>query len=179
MWVGYVRPSSHEEAAEIQAEALIQMNCTRIIEETFVPSGERYLLYKALQDVKDGDKIVVVRLQVLADSLLQLMEILKKLDQQRISLLSLEDGLDTEVDTPLSFMETTELLADFQKKAISQSTKTGLLKAREQGAQVGRPRKSPEKINEAIMMYRSGKYTFEEIKKMTSVGKTTIYRYLK
>lgn len=61
---------------------------------------------------------------------------------------------------------------------ISESTKRGLSKAKQNGVTTGRPRNSDVNVQRAIMMYESKKYSLADIKHETSISKSTLYRYL-
>lgn len=179
MLTGYINLSLTREDTEAQEKVLLQLGCNRIYREEVLSTTERPQLQAMLKETKAGDTIAVLRLQVLADSLLQLFEILKEMDMKQVNLLSYEEKLDTSSESNFSFFEATDLLVNFQRDSISQSTKSGLSKAKRNGSKIGRPRKSDKNIEEALAMYQSNNFTIKEITEKTKVGKTTIYRYLK
>lgn len=179
MLAGYINSFSIGENNETQESVLLQKGCSQIYKEEIYSSGERPQLQVMLKEIKAGDTIAILKLQVLADSLLQLFEILKEMDGRGINLLSIEEKLDTRPGNDFSFFESAELVINFQRDSISQNTKSGLVKAVQNGSKIGRPRKSDEKIDEALAMYQSKNFTINEITKKTEVGKTTLYRYLK
>lgn len=177
MEIGYMRLVSRKTEME-QAEALVNVNCTDIRKDDFSSEGSRPELQRLVTEMEMGDCLVIYNLQTIADSLMQLIDILREIDKRKIRLISLSEGLDTSVKQASSFFSAAEILADFQSSTISLNTKAGLLKAQEKGVKVGRPPISSQKLTQALDMYRSKQFTFNEIRKQTDIGKTTIYRHL-
>ncbi|MBT2581350.1 recombinase family protein [Planococcus sp. ISL-109] len=177
MEIGYMRLVSHKTELT-QIESLHQRNCRDIRKDYFSSTGHRPELWRLLEEMKQGDYLIVSNLQTIADSLMQLIDVLNKMDSREIHLISIAENLNTAKEQQSSFFITAALLAEFHRKTISLSTKAGLSEARKKGAKVGRPKISSQKIEQALDMYKSKQYTFDEIKKQTDIGKTTIYRYL-
>ena len=69
-------------------------------------------------------------------------------------------------------------ISQFERDLISQRTKEGLESARARGRKGGRPVKNKSDIEKALKLYNSKDYTLKEIKEMTGVSKTSLYRYL-
>src|SRR5699024_11939550 len=92
---------------------------------------------------------------------------------------SLQKGIDTSDTVGYSFTYVFKHLSEFQSDVISEQTKKGMVKAKEKGESVGRPRKPDENVQRAIDMYQSKNYSLAEIRKETEINKSTIYRYLK
>lgn len=177
MEIGYMRLVSRKTELQ-QTKSLLQENCTEIRRDHFSPDGRRPELRRLLTELDKGDGLIIFNLQAIADSLTQLIEVLREMNKKEIHLISIAENLDTAAEQQASFFMVAEILAEFQHKTISLNTKAGLTKAREKGAKMGRPPISSKKLKQAIDMYKSKQFTFNEIKKQTNIGKTTIYRYL-
>src|SRR5699024_306321 len=85
---------------------------------------------------------------------------------------------DTNDTDGYSFTHIVKHLAVFQRDVISEQTKKGMMKAREKGTSVGRPRKPDKNVRRAIEMYQSKNYSLAEIRNETGISKSTLYRYL-
>lgn len=69
-------------------------------------------------------------------------------------------------------------ISQFERDLISQRTKEGLESARARGKKGGRPVKDKNDMTKAVKLYKSKEYSLKEIREMTGVSKTSLYRYL-
>src|SRR5699024_460099 len=86
--------------------------------------------------------------------------------------------IDTNDTDGYSFTHIVKHLAVFQRDVISEQTKKGMMKAREKGTSVGRPRKPDKNVRRAIEMYQSKNYSLAEIRNATGISKSTLYQSL-
>ena len=91
MKVGYARVSTKEQHLDMQLAALTDAGCERIYTEKVSGVGERVELQAALQYLRDGDILVVYKLDRLGRSMKDLLAIIEQLQQKNVSLISLRD----------------------------------------------------------------------------------------
>ena len=178
MLIGYMRPDQEDLKCENQLMNLEKENCTTILSEEHSSPKKRIQLKKIINNLSKDDKIVVTKLFTLADSTRHLVELLEIIDTQGAYFQSISEGIDTSNTAGYNFIDIVKHLVKFQSDVISEKTKKGLYEAKQKGITTGRPRKSDENVNRAIVMYQSKKYSLNEIKDETGISKSTLYRYL-
>lgn len=177
MIIGYMRPSQ-EDADCQQQEQMLKDICGSIVREEHSSAKKRAVLTQMLEQINEGDKIVVSRLFTLADSSRHLFELLEILEQKGVYLQAIYEEIDTEAKKEYSLRKMVGYLVEFQNEIISERTKKGMEYAKQKGISTGRPRKADENVKKAIKMYQSKKYSLKEIKESTGISKSTLYRYL-
>jgi len=173
-----MRPVQEDFNCQLQKEKLQQQNCKKIFIEEHASAKKRVQLKRMINDLKKGDKIIVTRLYILADSTHHLVEILDLIEESGSFLQSLYENIDTSDSRGYQFRDIVKCLAEFQSDVISERTKKGMQKAKNRGVITGRPRKPDENVQRAIEMYHSKKYSLSEIREKTGISKSTLYRYL-
>src|SRR6476661_2286544 len=141
MLVGYARVSTTEQTLDLQKDALEQIGCTKIYSD--VVSGakaERKGLQEALEYVREGDTLVVWRLDRLGRSLKHLIETVTKLKEQNIAFQSLTESINTVTATGQLIFHIFGALAEFERNLIRERTIAGLEAARARGRLGGRPK---------------------------------------
>lgn len=178
MLIGYMRPYQDDLKCEDQLKNLEKINCTTIILEEHSSAKKRTHLKNMINNLKQGDKIVVTKLFTLADSTRHLVELIEQIDTKGAYLQTLTEGIDTSNSAGYQFSDIVKHLVNFQSDVISEKTKKGLYEAKQKGVTPGRPRKPDENVKRAIVMYQSGNYSLAQIKDETGISKSTLYRYL-
>ena len=179
MLIGYIRPFQDDLNCELQHKDIDKINCDMIIIEEHSSAKKRIKLKTMIDNLKQGDTIVVTKLFVFADSTRHLVELLEAVDAKGGYFQSLKEGIDTSRDSEYdSFKNIVKHLVEFQSDVISEKTKKGLNEAKQKGIVTGRPRKPDANVKRAIEMYQSKKYTLTQIKEETGISKSTLYRYL-
>jgi DNA invertase Pin-like site-specific DNA recombinase len=178
MLIGYMRPYEDDFDCENQLKKLSKMNCEILISEEHSSAKKRIKLSNMINNLNQGDKVVVTKLFGLADSTRHLVELLESIDAKGAFLQSLEEAIDTSNKSGYQFIDIVTHLVEFQSDVIREKTKRGLSEAKQKGIATGRPRKPDENVQRAIIMYESKKYSLEEIKIETGISKSTLYRYL-
>lgn len=179
MKIGYARVSTQDQSLDLQIDALKKMGCERIYEEK--ASGkrdDRPELHKMLDSLREGDTVVVYKLDRISRSTRHLIELVESFEEQGVEFVSLEDQIDTTTPMGRFFFRMMASIAELERDILSERTKAGLKAARARGRVGGRPRVDPDKIQIALRMYDSKDYTLSEIKKATGIGSTTLYRYV-
>lgn len=180
MLIGYMRPYQDDLSCKIQFEVLNDLKCDHFFTEEHSSPKKRVMLNKMINELLQGDTIVVAKLFSFADSTRHLAELLNQLDEKQAYLYSISEGINTNhsVSSGYSFHDSVNILLNFQSDVISENTKKGLYEAKQKGMKPGRPRKADENVKRAIIMYQSQKFSLAQIKEETGISKTTLYRYL-
>src|SRR5205823_2858101 len=151
MYVGYARISTQDQTLDLQKDALEKIGCCKIFTET--ASGaltERRGLEEALTYVREGDTLVVWRLDRLGRSLNHLIETITKLNNRKIGFKSIQENIDTTTSGGKLVFHIFGALAEFERDIIRERTQAGLLAARARGRKGGRPKakalNTPKKI---------------------------------
>ncbi len=132
-----------------------------------------------LRNLRDGDVLVVTRLDRLGRSVLHLVQLGAQLRERGIGLRVLEQGIDTSTAEGRAMFGMLSVLAEFQRELISANTRDGLAAARARGRRGGRPASlSPTQAAHARQLYDAGRHTVAEIAALLGVARTTVYGHL-
>lgn len=179
MLVGYARVSTSDQDPELQTVALKKAGCKKIFEET--ASGaqrDRPQLAAALDYMREGDTLVVWRLDRLARSLKQLIDTVETFDQRGTNLHSLNEKIDTGTPSGRLVFHVFGALAEFERGLIRERTIAGLAAARANGRVGGRPKSlDARRMKAAKAMLAAGTLTVAEVAKQVGVSPATLYRH--
>lgn len=178
--IGYVRVSTQDQNPDSQTDALEGVGCDKIfIDHASGKLAKRPALSDALGYLRDGDTLIVTKLDRLGRSVRNLKEIADQLEQQGIALKALSQGIDTTTPGGRLFFHMLAAIAEFEHDLIVERTQEGLSAARARGRSGGRrPKMSATKSAQARAMYDTGDYTVQEIADTFDVARQTIYRHL-
>lgn len=180
MRIGYARVSTADQSVAAQEDILKENGCELIYSET--ASGgkaDRPKLKEMFDYAREGDTIVVYKLDRLGRSLKDLINLLEQLEERGIHFESITDGIDTSTSAGKLQMHLIGAMAEFERDLIRERTKAGLEAARARGRKGGRPKIDKKKIDLALRLYDSKEYSIKEIEKMSGVSAATLYRYEK
>src|SRR5947209_1105229 len=183
MLIGYARVSTQDQTLHLQKDALEKIGCSKIFTDTASGAAtERKGLDAALAYVREGDTLVVWRLDRLGRTLKHLIETVTDLSRRHIGFKSLTESIDTTTPGGKLIFHVFGSLAEFERDLIRERTQAGLLAARARGRQGGRP-KSPlsdeKKLAMAQKMYTDKTISVKDILTNLGIKKTTFYKYLK
>jgi len=178
--IGYARVSTQEQNLDLQRDALKQAGCKRIItDEASGSLADRPGLTKLRETLREGDTLVVWRLDRLGRSLKHLIEFVYYLESKGIGFRSVQEAIDTTTSTGKLVFHIFGALAEFERNLIKERSKAGLDAARARGRLGGRPKRlNINKRQLVIEMYRTRKQTVKEICQMVGISKPTLYKYL-
>jgi len=180
MYVGYARVSTEDQKLEIQLQKLKQAGCRRIFQEKVSGAHrQRPELAKMLEHIRDGDTIVVWKLDRLARSTRDLLEISDMVAQAGAGLKSLsEPWADTTSPAGRMVLTVFAGLAEFERELIRERTGAGRIAAMQRGVRFGRPsRLTSEQTSLARRLLEEGN-SAKEVAKTFSVHRATLYRAL-
>ncbi|MBY0598585.1 recombinase family protein [Bacillus bingmayongensis] len=180
MLIGYARVSTSDQNLDLQKDALIQAGCKRIF--TDVVSGStssRSGLDEALDYVREGDTLVVWKLDRLGRSLKHLIETINILNEEGIAFRSLQENMDTSTSGGKLIFHVFGALAEFEREMIQERTQAGLSAARARGRLGGRPKvMDTTQVSMAKSLMQDPNYSTEDICNTLGVSRATLYRYL-
>ena len=184
MYIGYARVSTNEQNLDLQRDALLKAGCIEKNIYTDKITGlkqERKGLEQALSHLREGDTLVVWRLDRLGRSLKHLIETISNLQAQGIVFKSLTENIDTSTATGQLIFHIFGALAEFERNLIKERTIAGLDAARSRGRRGGRPplKTSASKVAMAKKLYADRSNSVDEICKTLSISRPTLYRYIK
>lgn len=180
MKVGYARVSTADQHLRMQEDALKSAGCEEVY--TDVVSGvksQRPGLDKALSFLREGDTLVVWKLDRLGRSIQHLIQAVNDLQEKKISFKSLQENIDTATSGGKLIFHIFSALAEFERDLIRERTEAGLKAARARGKMGGRPPLlDTRQINRMLEMYDEQKNTVAEICKIYSISRPSFYNYL-
>ena len=180
MRIGYARVSTREQHLDMQLTALKDAGCERIFQEQVSGVGERTELQTAMQYLRDGDCLVVYKLDRLGRSMKDLLAIIEQLQTKNISLVSLRDNIDTGSTTGKLVMHIFAALAEFERDLIRERTGEGRAAAMKKGVKFGRPKQQRnDKATACANLYRSGMTVPQIMQQLSIKSKSTVYRFLR
>ena len=170
------RPTRHR----AQVMELKRAGCKRIFEES--ASGGRWdrpELHRALDQLREGDVLIVWKLDRLSRSLKDLLYILERIAEAKAGFRSLTEAIDTTTPAGRMMLQMLGAFAEFERSMIRERTRLGLLAARERGRIGGRsPKLTAHQRVEAIRMINSGDKTASEVARLFRVHRSSISRLI-
>jgi DNA invertase Pin-like site-specific DNA recombinase len=184
MKIGYARVSTREQLLSMQVEALKEAGCIQIHEE--IASGAktaRPVLDEIMRNLREGDTLVIWKLDRLGRNLAHLIHLTTKLIEKKVGLISLHDPIDTTTAQGRLIFGIFASLAEFERELIRERTQAGLKSARARGRKGGRPKgMSKSAMEKAIIteaLYKNGSIAVKKIAQQLEISKTTLYLYLR
>lgn len=181
MKIGYARVSKYEQNLSLQIDALEQAGCTKIFRDQASGSKmKRPGLDEALTYLRQGDILVVWRLDRLGRSLKHLIETVTLLEERGIGFQSLQESIDTTTSGGRLIFHIFAALAEFERNLIRERTQAGLEAARARGRKGGRPKSLDVKKTALLYrLYDEKQHSIREICTLVGISKSTLYAYLR
>jgi len=179
MLIGYARVSTRDQNLDLQIEALTKAGCTKIFEDKISGSrAERPGLANMLQVLREGDTLVVWKLDRLCRSVKSLVDLVGELHKQGVQFKSLTDAIDTGTPSGRFFFHVMASLAEMERELTIERTRAGLEVARQLGRKGGRKRlMTDSKIESAKKLLANG-VPPRDVAKNLGVSVPTLYRWL-
>lgn len=178
MKIGYARVSTNEQNLDNQIALLNEDGCQEILKEKISGAKKsRPELEKLLDRIREGDTLVVCKLDRLARSTSHLLEIVETLRSKKASFRSLgEPWADTTSHAGKMIMTIFAGIAEFERDLIRERTSVGREAAMKRGVRFGRPKKLSPEQKELILKLREEGKSATELAKTFNVDRSTIYR---
>lgn len=178
MKVGYARVSSVDQNLEVQLDALKSFGCEKIYQEKVSGTSTqgRDELKECLEYVREGDELVITRIDRLARSVLDLQLIVKELTEKGVNLSATEQPISTKDATSKCFLDMLSVFAELETNLRKDRQMEGIAKAKEKGVYKGRKSTiDAEKIKE---LKETG-LGASAIAKELGIHRDSVYRVLK
>jgi DNA invertase Pin-like site-specific DNA recombinase len=146
-------------------------------------SAVRPILDGLISHVREGDVLVIWKLDRLGRSLKNLVDVINLLSHKKVGLQSLSDPVDTTTTQGRLIFNIFASLAEFERDVIYERTQAGLASARARGRVGGRPsglsKKALSVACAAETLYLERKLSVQQIAEQLGIGKNTLYSYLR
>ena len=175
--IGYARVSSAGQSLAVQLDKL--HHCEKIFQEkTSATSGKRPRLETCLEYVREGDTLVVTRLDRLARSTLHLCQIAEVLTRKGVNLHVLDQSIDTTDATGRLLFNMLGAIAQFETEIRAERQRDGIAKAKEQGVRFGAKPKLTDRQITQLRHRRTSGILIKTLMADYQLSKASIYRYL-
>lgn len=179
MKVGYARVSTQDQNLDLQTDALKKAGCEKIFTDKV--SGVKFHrqgLNQALDFLRQGDTLVVWKLDRLGRSTAELIKISASLQERKIELQSITESIDTSSPTGRLFFTILGAIAQMEREIIQERIKAGLKAANKRGRKNGRPRvMTKDKKETAIRLLKEGR-GYNEVAGIIGVSRSVLYSEL-
>jgi len=177
--IGYARVSTQDQRLDVQHEALAASGCAKVFDDTM--SGritDRPGLQRALDVLREGDTLVVWKLDRLGRSVKQLVDLVSDFERQGIHFVSVTDAIDTSTPAGRFFFHVMASLAEMERELTVERTRAGLATARAQGRIGGRKRTMTDgKVHAAKQLLASG-LPPKDVASNLGISLATLYRWV-
>lgn len=175
----YARVSTQSKELDRQLDILEKYNCNEILTEKISGTrANRPELNRLKEIVREGDTLVVESWSRLGRSTRDLIDLVEFFSRKKVNVISDKERFDTFTPQGKLMLTVFQAFAEFERNLIVERTKEGLKSARARGRVGGRPKVKTKKIQRALSLYDTRLYSLKEIKEMTNISPSTLYRYL-
>src|SRR5271168_1820318 len=178
--VGYVRVSTVAQTLEQQNAALAVVGVTKMFSDTMSGArDDRPGLAALLDYVREGDTVVVWKLDRLGRNTLHILETVKALTDRSVTLISTTDGIDSATAAGRMMIGVLGSLAEYERELVKERTALKRAMSRANGTKFGRRKRGtdPSHVTTAKRMMADG-HTGRDVAKYLGVSRATLYRYL-
>jgi len=179
MLIGYARVSTQDQSLDLQEDALKKAGCKKIFTDKVSGSRkERPGLNDLISHLREGDSLVIWKLDRLGRSLRDMIDLTKKLDDMGVHFQSITDGIDTKTPAGRFFFHVMAALAQMERDLIVERTRAGLDAARLRGRKGGRKRSMTDSKLEAAKKLLAEGVPHKDVAKDLGLTIPTLYRWL-
>ena len=177
MKIAYIRTSSVQQNLDVQRETVTKFGVDKIFEEQVsgASTDNREQLKQALDFVRDGDELVVTRIDRLARSVRDLQNIVHELEQKNVKLVCTEQPVDTSNAMGKMFLDLLGVFASFERTMIKERQLEGIAKAKAKGVYKGRKQKVGADI---VQELKEKGLSTSAIARQLQVSRKTVYNKL-
>ena len=174
--IGYARVSTTDQNLEVQLAALEKYGCERIFSEkkSGVSMDKRPQLEAMLNYIREGDTLVIAKMDRLGRSLMDMLRILKFLEDKGVKFVALDQNIDQSTTSGRAFMQMLMVFAEFENNMRRDRQAEGIARAKAEGVYT-RKKIPKEKIKGAGKLLEIG-YTYAQAAQKTGISKPILYR---
>ncbi|MDR7161761.1 recombinase family protein [Arthrobacter sp. BE255] len=180
--IGYARVSTAEQNSDLQHAALKAAGCHRIFTDHGVSgsSASRPELDKMLEHLRDGDEVVVWKLDRLGRNTRNLLALIDDLERRGVHFRSVTEGISTTGPMGRAMLTVMSAFAQLERDQLVERTRAGMAAAAEHGRKAGRREVTAghAKVKRARDLKAQG-LTPADIGKIIGASRATVYRYLR
>ena len=178
MRIGYARVSTEDQTLDLQRDALKRAKCREVYEEQATGKNTaRPQLDACLKSLREGDTLVVWRLDRLGRNLADLVRLVGELEQRKVNFESLTEKIETGSPAGRLVFHVFAARAEFERNLIRERTQAGLKAACARGRKGGRPMKLSAKAVKTIRaLLKTADIPVAEIAARFGVARSTLYR---
>lgn len=175
--VGYARVSSIGQSLDVQLDKL--KDCQKIFQEKkSAAGGKRPQLAACLEYVREGDCLVVTRLDRLARSTLHLCQIAEELKRKEVELQVVDQNINTADATGRLLFNMLGAINQFETEIRAERQMDGIFKAKQKGVRFGASKKLTESQIKELNKKRKAGVLIKDLMKEYNLSKASVYRYL-
>jgi DNA invertase Pin-like site-specific DNA recombinase len=177
--IGYARVSSIGQSLEVQLDKL--KDCDKVFKEkrSGTQTGNRPELLKALDYVREGDSLVITRLDRMARSVIDLARIAEQLKKKGVALKVLDQSIDTSTSEGKLMFHMLGAFAEFENDIRRERQQDGIAKAQANGVRFGRKPVLSDEQQATVRRLRADEgFTIAQLMERFHIGRTTVYRAL-
>lgn len=179
MLIGYARVSTLDQDTDLQFDALHRAGVKKIYSEKTSGVSARPQLQRCLAGLQLGDQLVVYKLDRLARSLRDLLNIIERLDAMRCEFRSLTEPIDTSSPAGRLMLQILGAVAEFERSLIRERSMAGQRAAVDRGVKVGRPRTiSDTDVPAVLKLWQSGSYTLDGLAHVFDAHPSSVKRII-
>ncbi len=184
---GYARVSTKKQSLKMQVDALKQYGCTNIVQEKVSAVADRPQFDELLNNLKNGDTLVVWKLDRMGRSMFDLIKIVSDMDAKGVKFVSLTENIDTSTSTGKMMLMLFSMMAEYELEIKKERQEAHREIARQSGRLGGRPKGLSREAKKTAVVLKSMykekegeeyKYSISEITAALKISKGTMYKYL-
>lgn len=178
MIYGYARVSTRDQETHLQLDALASAGVLDVRQEKASSVGARPELQRLLRELKPGDSVVVYKLDRMARSLADLLNILDKIKQAGATIRSITEPIDTSGPYGLFMLQVLGAVAQLERSIIRERSIAGQVAFVQRGGKFGRPKKLTGDQEKAVLEMRKNGVTLAAIAAHFGVSLIVIRRII-
>ncbi len=177
--IGYARVSSIGQSLDVQMDKLTEYGCDKVYQEKISgTNAQRTELKKCLDYVRDGDVLVITKLDRLARSTLHLHKIIDELNSKNVGFKVLDQSIDTTTKEGRLMFAILASIAEFETELRKERQMEGIEKAKSKGVQFGRKAKLTSTQVSQLQKKRSDGVLIKDLMAEYQLSKASVYRLL-
>jgi DNA invertase Pin-like site-specific DNA recombinase len=178
--VGYARTSTGDQVAgfQDQIEQLRRLGIERVFQEQVSAVGSRPELEACLDFLREGDILIVTRLDRLCRSTAHFSEVFDRLERKKVAIRVLDLGIDTSSPTGRMIAEIVVAVAAFERRLLLERQRVGIAAAKSEGRYKGRAPTARRRFGEVIDLHRAGLRP-DEIATKLAISRSSVFRCLR